>query len=65
MGDLGACVVTTKATLPLSTSLAGIDSPPDTVTGAGLCPGTLHPPLGLQHSAVAFALAFRMTRTSP
>src|SRR2546427_11016460 len=42
MGDSGASVVTVNGVLPFLISLAGIETLPVTLTGAGLCPGASH-----------------------
>jgi hypothetical protein len=66
MGLTGPVVVTVKATLPFLISPCGIVSVPETVTGAGFCPGGwVAPEPGLVHVAVAFAVALILMTMSP
>ncbi|SRR6266498_4799936 len=65
IGVVGGFVVTVKVTLPFLTSDAGIASDPETETGAGFRPGGRCCPDGLVQTAVEFAVALRLTSTSP
>ena len=66
IGLTGGFVVTLNGVLPFLISLAGMDTLPVTVTGAGLCPGAWNVlPPGLPHVPVGFATADKFTKTSP
>src|SRR5437879_9836548 len=66
IGVVGEFVVTLNGVLPFLSSLAGIDTLPVTVTGAGFCPGAWNVlPPGFPHVPVGFATAERLTSTSP
>src|SRR5262249_37894287 len=60
----GGSVVTSKATLPFLTALAGIASVPVTVTAAGFWPGDALPPWLVQ-VVVGSAVAESVISTSP
>src|SRR5204863_188991 len=65
IGVWGGSVVTSKVTFPFLISDAGIDCEPETVTGAGFCPGGRCSPVpGLVQVAVAFADAESKMTTS-
>src|SRR5438445_4301726 len=66
IGVVGEFVVTLNGALPFLSSLAGIDTLPVTVTGAGFCPGAWNVlPPGFPHVPVGFAIAEMLTSTSP
>ncbi len=66
IGVVGEFVVTLNGVLPFLSSLAGIDTLPVTVTGAGFCPGAWNVlPPGFPHVPVGFATAEMLTSTSP
>jgi len=66
IGVAGEFVVTLKGVLPFLISLAGMDTLPVTVTGAGFCPGAWNVlPPGFPHVPVGFATAEILTSTSP
>jgi len=66
IGVVGEFVVTLNGVLPFLTSLAGMDTLPVTVTGAGFCPGAWNVlPPGFPHVPVGFATAEMLTSTSP
>jgi len=66
IGLVGECVVKLKGVLPFLISLAGMDTLPVTVTGAGFCPGAWNVlPPGFPHVPVGLATAEMFTITSP
>jgi len=66
IGVVGEFVVTLNGVLPFLISLAGMDTLPVTVTGAGFCPGAWNVlPPGFPHVPVGFATAEMLTSTSP